>query len=134
MDYNELEPKIVFQYFKEISNIPHGSGNTEEISKYLMNFAKEHNLKAIYDSGRNIIIFKDGTKGFENSGPIILQGHMDMVCDKVPDCTIDMSKEGLTLCTDGEYLWADGTTLGGDDGIAVAYILAILASDDICRL
>ena len=131
MDYNELEPKIVFQYFKEISNIPHGSGNTEEISKYLMNFAKEHNLKAIYDSGRNIIIFKDGTKGFENSGPIILQGHMDMVCDKVPDCTIDMSKEGLTLCTDGEYLWADGTTLGGDDGIAVAYILAILASDDI---
>ena len=75
-----------------------------------MNFAKEHNLKAIYDSGRNIIIFKDGTKGFENSGPIILQGHMDMVCDKVPDCTIDMSKEGLTLCTDGEYLWADGTT------------------------
>ena len=131
MDYNELEPKIVFQYFKEVSNIPHGSGNTEEISKYLMNFAKEHNLKAIYDSGRNIIIFKDGTKGFENSGPIILQGHMDMVCDKVPNCTIDMSKEGLTLCTDGEYLWADGTTLGGDDGIAVAYILAILASDDI---
>ena len=131
MDYNELEPKIVFQYFKEISNIPHGSGNTEEISKYLMNFAKEHNLKAIYDSGRNIIIFKDGTKGFENSEPIILQGHMDMVCDKVPDCTIDMSKEGLTLCTNGEYLWADGTTLGGDDGIAVAYILAILASDDI---
>ena len=131
MDYNELEPKIVFQYFKEVSNIPHGSGNTEEISKYLMNFAKKRNLKAIYDSGRNIIIFKDGTKGFENSGPIILQGHMDMVCDKVPDCTIDMSKEGLTLCTDGEYLWADGTTLGGDDGIAVAYILAILASDDI---
>ena len=131
MDYNELEPKIVFQYFKEISNIPHGSGNTEEISIYLMNFAKEHNLKAIYDSGRNIIIFKDGTKGFENSGPIILQGHMDMVCDKVPDCTIDMSKEGLTLCTDGEYLWADGTTLGGDDGIAVAYILAILDSSDI---
>ena len=126
MDYNELEPKIVFQYFKEVSNIPHGSGNTEEISKYLMDFAKEHNLKAIYDSGRNIIIFKDATKGFENSGPIILQGHMDMVCDKVPDCTIDMSKEGLTLCTDGEYLWADGTTLGGDDGIAVAYILAIL--------
>ena len=58
MDYNELEPKIVFRYFKEISNIPHGSGNTEEISKYLMNFAKKHNLKAIYDSGRNIIIFK----------------------------------------------------------------------------
>ena len=56
MDYNELEPKIVFQYFKEVSNIPHGSGNIEEISKYLMNFAKEHNLKAIYDSGRNIII------------------------------------------------------------------------------
>ena len=68
MDYNELEPKIVCQYFKEyIDNIPHGSGNTEEISKYLMNFAKEHNLKAIYDSGRNIIIFKDGTKGFEHS-------------------------------------------------------------------
>lgn len=68
MDYNELEPKIVFQYFKEVSNIPHGSGNTEEISKYLMNFAKEHNLKAIYDSGRNIIIFKDGTKGLKTVG------------------------------------------------------------------
>ena len=98
-----------------------------------MNFAKKHNLKAIYDSGRNIIIFKDGTKGFENSEPIILQGHMDMVCDKVPDCTIDMSKEGLTLCTDGEYLWADGTTLGGDDGIAVAYALAILDDDSLAH-
>lgn len=133
MDYKELEPTKVFRYFKEISDIPHGSGNTEEISKYLMNFAKERKLKAIYDSGRNIIIFKDGTKGFENSEPIILQGHMDMVCDKVPDCTIDMSKEGLTLCTDGKYLWADGTTLGGDDGIAVAYILAILDSGDIAH-
>lgn len=131
MNYNELEPKKVFKFFKEISDIPHGSGNTEEISKYLINFAKERNLKVVYDSGRNIIIFKDGTKGFENSKPVILQGHMDMVCDKVPDCTIDMSKEGLKLCTDGEYLWADGTTLGGDDGIAVAYMLAILDSDDI---
>ena len=89
MDYNELEPKIVFQYFKEVSNIPHGSGNTEEISKYLMDFAKEHNLKAIYDSGRNIIIFKDGTKGFEHSEPIILQGHMDMVCEKNKDTEHD---------------------------------------------
>lgn len=131
MNYSELEPKKVYKFFGEIAAIPHGSGNTAAIAGYLMNFAKERNLEAVYDKGGNVIIFKKGTSGYENSEPVILQGHMDMVCDKVPHCEYDMEKEGLHLHTDGEFLWADKTTLGGDDGIAVAYILAILDSDDI---
>jgi len=126
-----LEPEKVFFYFSEISKIPHGSGNTERISRYLLDFAQSRNLNAVKDKGGNIIIYADGTEGYENSKPVIIQGHMDMVCEKTGNCTKDMSAEGLDLCTDGEYLWADGTTLGGDDGIAVAYILALLDSDDI---
>lgn len=77
------------------------------------------------------MLFKGGTPGYENSSPVILQGHLDMVCEKESDCPLDMEKDGLRLMTDGEYIWADGTTLGGDDGIAIAYILALLASEDI---
>lgn len=126
-----LKPEKVFYFFNEISKIPHGSGNTEQISRYLLDFAKSRGLKAVKDIGGNIIIYSDGTEGYENSEPVIIQGHMDMVCEKSESCTKDMSAEGLDLLTDGEYLWADGTTLGGDDGIAVAYILAILDSKDI---
>lgn len=128
---NELRPEKVFEFFRQISEIPHGSGNTDQIAQYCLNFAKERNLKAIKDFGGNVIIYADGTDGYENSEPVIIQGHLDMVCEKTPECTKDMEKEGLTLCTDGVYLWAEGTTLGGDDGIAIAYILALLDSDDI---
>lgn len=133
MNINELVPNKVFKYFHEISQIPHGSGNTKAIAEYCLDFAKKHNLRAIYDKGGNIVIFKDGTKGYENSKPVIIQGHLDMVCEKDSTCTADMAKEPLRLNTDGEWLWAEGTTLGGDDGIAVAYALAILASDDIAH-
>lgn len=128
---SELRPEKVFEFFRQISEIPHGSGNTAQIAQYCLDFAEKRGLKALKDNGGNVIIYAGGTEGYESSEPVIIQGHLDMVCEKTPECTKDMEKEGLTLCTDGEYLWAEGTTLGGDDGIAIAYILALLDSDDI---
>lgn len=127
----ELKPKKVFEFFEEISRIPRGSGNTEQIAQYCLDFAKKRNLRAVKDCGGNVVIYADGTKGYETSEPVIIQGHLDMVCEKTSECSKDMSKEGITLCTDGEYLWAEGTTLGGDDGIAIAYVMALLDSGDI---
>ena len=126
-----LEPQAVFQYFEALCAIPHGSGNTKPISDYCVRFAREHGLRCIQDESNNVIIFKDGTKGYEHSAPVMLQGHLDMVCEKTADCPIDFAKDGLTLRLDGDIISANGTTLGGDDGIAVAYGLALLASDDI---
>jgi dipeptidase D len=126
-----LEPKKVFHYFEEICNIPHGSRNTKQISDYLVQFAKDRNLTCYQDDLNNVIILQDGTAGYEASEPLIIQGHMDMVCEKENDCEIDFEKEGIRLVVDGDFVTADGTTLGGDDGIAVAYALAILDSDDI---
>lgn len=128
---SNLEPKAVFRYFEEICNIPHGSANTKAISDYCITFAKEHNLRYIQDEANNVIIFKDGTPGYENSAPVMLQGHLDMVCEKEVDCDIDFLKEGIRLQLNDGIITADGTTLGGDDGIAIAYTMAILASDDI---
>lgn len=96
-----------------------------------MDLAAAHGLRSYQDDYGNVMVFKDGTAGYGDSPPVILQGHLDMVCEKEPDCPVDMEKEGVRLLTDGTYIWADGTTLGGDDGIAVAYILALLASEDI---
>lgn len=126
-----LTPANVFKYFEEICSIPHGSGNTLAISNYLVDFAKSHSLNYIQDESNNVIIFKSGTSGYENAAPVILQGHMDMVCEKEPDCPIDFEKDGLTLKLENGTISAEGTTLGGDDGIAVAYALAILDADDI---
>lgn len=126
-----LEPNDVFFYFEEICTIPHGSYHTKQISDYLVNFAKSQNLRYIQDETENVIIFKSGSKGYEQSAPIILQGHMDMVCEKESDCDIDFLNEGLRLELQNGIISAKGTTLGGDDGIAVAYMLAILASDTI---
>ncbi len=126
-----LKPEKVFRYFEEISAIPHGSGNVGAIADYCMKFAESHNLRAVREKCDNVIIYADGTKGYENSAPVILQGHLDMVCEKRADCPKDMEKDPITLNTDGEWVWAEGTTLGGDDGIAIAYILALLDSDDI---
>lgn len=123
----KLEPYAVFHYFEEICGIPHGSGNTKQISDYLVAFAKEHKLSYRQDENNNVIIKKPGTKGYEGAKPVIIQGHMDMVCAKEADCDIDFSKDGLRLCQDGEYIYAKGTTLGADDGIAVAFALAILS-------
>ncbi len=126
-----LNPQKVFHYFEEISAIPHGSGNINAIGDYCMNFAKHHNLKAVKESCGNVIIYAEGTGGFENYKPVILQGHLDMVCEKRADCNKNMETEPIDLRTNGEWVWAEGTTLGGDDGIAIAYILALLDSPEI---
>lgn len=126
-----LEPKKVFAYFEEICSIPHGSGNIEQISDYLVAFAKERNLTVIQDEVKNVIIIKEATPGYENEPVMVLQGHMDMVAVKKPDYDIDMKTQGLRLAIDGDDIHAEGTSLGGDDGIAVAYALALLDSDTI---
>lgn len=127
------EPKRVFHYFEEICEIPHGSGNTKQISDYLVQFAKDHDLKYIQDEMNNVVIYKPGTAGYENAPTVIVQGHMDMVCEKRPDVDHDFTKDGLNLSVEGDYVSANGTTLGGDDGIAVAYGLALLESDTIAH-
>lgn len=126
-----IEPKKVFEYFETICAIPHGSGNTLAISNYLVSFAKEHQLKYVQDESNNVVIYKEGTHGYENSAPVILQGHMDMVCVKNEDCPIDLEKDGLSLQLEDGIIHANGTTLGGDDGIAVAIMLAILEATDL---
>lgn len=128
---SELEPKQVFQYFEEICRIPHGSFNTKEISDYCVNFAKERNLEVMQDKADNVIIRKPGTKGYEDSETIVLQGHLDMVCEKTADSTHDFKKDGLELEIQDGYVTAKNTTLGGDDGIAVAMMLAVLDSEKI---
>lgn len=128
---SSLEPSQVFRYFEEICRIPHGSSHTKQISDFCMSFAQKRNLRCIQDEANNVIIFKDGTAGYEESAPVILQGHLDMVCEKEPDCQIDFQTDGLTLVLQNGIISAEGTTLGGDDGIAIAYALAILDADDI---
>lgn len=126
-----LEPASVFGYFEEICAIPHGSRNTKRISDYLVDFAKKHDLKYIQDDNNNVILFGEGTCGMEDHDPVILQGHMDMVCEKDADCPIDMAAEGLDVTHDGDFVFAKGTTLGADNGIAVALAMAILADKTI---
>lgn len=126
---SQLEPAGVFRFFEEICSIPHGSGNVERISDYLKKFAKDRGLFCIQDELKNIIIKKKGSAGYEDKEPVIIQGHMDMVAVKKPDSDIDMKKDGLRLAVDGDFLFAEGTSLGGDDGIAVAYALALLDDD-----
>lgn len=124
-----VSPYSVFSHFAKLSSIPHGSGNTEIISNYLAGYAKERNLKYIQDEIGNVIIYKDAAPGYEDESSVIIQGHMDMVAVKDDDCTKNMSKEGLDLYVDGDFLRAKGTSLGGDDGIAIAMALAILEDD-----
>ena len=126
-----LQPEAVFHYFEEICAIPHGSGNTKLISDYLVSFAKQQGIRYIQDDLNNVILFGDATCGYEDHDPVILQGHMDMVCEKDADCPINMDTDGLDLTHDETCIYAKGTTLGGDDGIAVAYALALLADKSI---
>lgn len=129
----ELYPQRVFYYFEQIAAIPHGSRNTKAISDYLVDFAKEHNLVWYQDENNNVVIVKEASAGYEAAEPIIIQGHMDMVCEKEKGVDIDFEKDGLKLYIDGDFLKAEGTTLGGDDGIAVAYALALLDSQEIAH-
>lgn len=127
----QLDYKGIFRYFSEISEIPRGSGNEQAVSNYLVSFAKEHNLEYTQDEAYNVIMIKEATPGYEEEPAIILQGHMDMVCEKVKDCTHDFLTDGIKLLVKGDYLHADGTTLGGDNGVAVAYILAMLSDESL---
>ena len=126
-----LKPEKVFEYFELLCSVPHGSGNTKQISDLCVNFAKERRLKYRQDEYNNVIIFKDASEGYENAAPVILQGHMDMVCAAEPDCGIDMKTDGLNLEVNGDWIKAKGTSLGGDNCIAVAIIMAILDDDKL---
>lgn len=128
-----LEPNGVFRFFEELCAIPHGSGNTKAASDWLMEFARQRGLEAYQDELNNVIIIREATAGYEQAQPVILQGHMDMVCAKAPDCNKDMAREGLDLAVEGDTVYAKGTTLGGDDGIAVAIALALLDAEDIAH-
>ncbi len=128
---SSLEPARVFQYFEEISMIPRGSGYMDEISAYCMAVAERLGLRAYRDDANNVIIYKPGTKGKEALPAVILQGHLDMVWQKDPDSTIDFQKDGLDLFIDGDLIGAKGTTLGADNGIAVAMVLAILEDETL---
>ncbi len=123
-----LEPAKVFHFFEEICGIPHGSYNTKAISDYLADFARERGLAYFQDEVNNVVIFGEASEGYEDAPAVMLQGHMDMVCEKEAGCSIDMAKEGLRLTVDGDWVSADGTTLGGDNGVAVAMMLALLDS------
>lgn len=127
----QIESSRVFEYFKEICAIPHGSGNMDLISAYCMNFAAKNGLKAVCDRAKNVVIYKPGTEGYENAEPVILQGHLDMVCQNTEETQIDFEKDGIDVFTDGNFLKAKGTTLGADNGIAVSMILTVLESKDL---
>lgn len=126
-----IQPISVFNYFEDISQIPRGSGDEKRISDYLVQFGKSLGLETIQDEALNVIIKKPGTKGYENSAPVIIQGHMDMVCEKNKGTVHDFTKDPLKLRVEGDYIYATGTTLGADNGIAIAYAMAILADDKI---
>lgn len=128
---SDLEPKEVFGYFEQICSIPHASYHEDKLSDYCAEFARQHNLVYYQDELKNIIMIKEASEGYEDEEPMILQGHLDMVCEKEPGCRIDFDTDGIKLKAENGYITADGTTLGADDGIAVAYVLAILSSETI---
>lgn len=126
-----LEPERVFTFFEELTQIPRGSGNEAGAAAYCMEFARKRGLSASCDEANNVVIVKEATPGYENAPTVILQGHLDMVCEKEADREIDFAKDPLDLAVDGDFIYAKGTTLGGDDGIAVAVALAILDDDTL---
>lgn len=128
---SKLEPAGVWKFFEDLCGIPHGSGNEKAVSDYCAAFAGERGFRFWQDKAWNVVIRKEASPGYEDREPLILQGHLDMVCEKKPDCDIDFEKDGLRLRISGDDVYAEGTTLGGDDGIAVAYALAILDDDRI---
>ena len=128
---SDLEPREVFAWFERLCAIPHGSHHAKAISDYLVAFARERGLACRQDAANNVVIRKAASAGYETAPVVMLQGHIDMVCEKDADCGKDMETEGLDLFVDGDVIGARGTTLGGDDGIAVAMALAVLDADDI---
>lgn len=126
-----IKPYDVMYYFEELTKIPHGSGNVEAISDYCVDFAKAHHLKVRQDELLNVVIVKEASEGYEDAPTVILQGHLDMVCEKDSDVEFDFEKDALKLRVIGDEIYATGTTLGGDDGIAIAMSMAILADDSL---
>ncbi|GAB4169018.1 MAG: aminoacyl-histidine dipeptidase [Calditrichia bacterium] len=126
-----LEPKLVWHYFYEISQIPRCSRNEEKVREYVLNFAKEHGLEYKLDSVGNVAIKKPATPGMENKPGVVIQGHLDMVCEKNAGTEHDFSKDPIKLKVEGEWLTADGTTLGADNGIAIAMALAAMADENL---
>ena len=131
MEKLNLKPQLVFDFFMQICEIPHGSKNEAQISEFLQNFGKGHCYETIADAVGNVLIKKPATPGFENRKTIILQSHMDMVCDKRPDVEHDFTKDPIRPYVDGEWLKAQGTTLGADNGIGVAAAMAVLADKEL---
>lgn len=128
---NNKQTERILHHFKEMDKIPRCSGNEKEVSNFLKNFAENLGLEVIQDSNLNIIIKKPGTKGYENSPVVILQGHMDMVCEKASDSNHDFSKDPVELIKDGNFIKGNNTTIGADNGLAVAISMAILENEDI---
>jgi len=126
-----INPEKVLCFFEKLTQIPRGSGNEKEVSDYLVNFAKERNLKVKQDGALNVIIEKDATEGYENAKTVILQGHMDIVCAKDKDVEFDFEKDPINIYVDGDMIRTKGTTLGADNGIAIAMAMAILDSNEI---
>jgi len=131
IDLKNLEPRALFTYFKEISDIPRESGNEEGVRKYLLNFAKKNNFEAKVDKIGNVIIYVPATKGFENRSPVAIQGHMDMVCVKTLESKHNFDKDPIQLVVEGDFLKAKDTTLGGDNGIAIAMALDVFTDTSV---
>ncbi|MBB4403054.1 MULTISPECIES: beta-Ala-His dipeptidase [Rhizobium/Agrobacterium group] len=131
--FEQLEPKEVFNHFAALSAIPRGSQNEKQVSDYIVTFASARGLEARQDKMYNVLVKKPGTLGYENAPVLILHGHMDMVCEKDPGVEHDFAKDGIKLVIDGDYIRADGTSLGADNGIGCAFILALLDSKDIAH-
>lgn len=127
----DLAPNSVFKFFEEIAQIPRCSGDEQRISDYLVNFAKERNLEVIRDQALNVIIKKPAAPGYENAPTVILQGHMDMVCEKNKDTVHDFEKDAIKLRVEEDMIFAADTTLGADNGIALAYALALLDAENL---
>ena len=129
----QLEPKSVFRFFEELCAVPHGSGNRKPIADWCVRFAQERGLEWHRDGADNVTVVKPATSGYEAAAPIILQGHLDMVCQQTADCAKNMDTEGLDLAVDGDSVYAKGTTLGADNGIAVAMAMALLDAGDLAH-
>ncbi len=126
-----LKPEKLWYHFAKISEIPRGSGNETEVLEYIKNFAKEKGLEFQQDSIGNVVIRKEATPGYEDYPGVVLQGHVDMVCEKNKETDHDFEKDPIKLLRDGDFITADGTTLGADNGIGVAAALAVLDDDSV---
>ncbi|MCK5112774.1 MAG: M20/M25/M40 family metallo-hydrolase, partial [Thermoplasmatales archaeon] len=128
-----LKPKLVWKHFDEIRKIPHCSKHEEKIRECVLDFAKQHNIKSKTDKAGNVVLLKPASQGMEGKPTVILQGHMDMVCEKNSDVEFDFEKDPIQVWIDDGWVKAKGTTLGADDGIGIAALLALLASKDIAH-